>query len=64
MLVDPKILDFKTKIDHETQKHCGRQQSGFTLTYGKLFFGERDGNLFEIFGKYSKDMLKNKFVFD
>ena len=62
--MDTKILDFKTTIHHETQKHCGRQQSRFTLTYGKLFFGERDGNLFEIFGKYSKDMLKNKFVFD
>ena len=60
--MDPKILDFRTKIDHETQKHCGKQQSGFTLTYGKLFFGERDGNLFEIFGKYLKYMLKNKFA--
>ena len=37
---------------------------GFTLTYGKLFFGRMDRNFFTKFSKYSKDMLKNKFVFD
>ena len=49
-------------IHHTTQENCCTQQSGLTLTYGKLFFGERDGNLFEIFGRYLRDMLKNKFV--